>query len=1295
MSTGGGEKPPSETEMPPVLKIEDEGQEMGLTKTMGSVVEAEDDIPPSDIYSDFVAANPWLSWWLGLGMMMGFGLLGIVVSYAAKGGFVIGGSSVGFEARNSTLAGKIIPMQNIRNLECINDLSLVANGGGSKFHKDSFTEEGTSNGRYLEYTECYLNYSDDAGAGRRRLISGERLLAWGDYGEAYDPQVVSEGNSVAVALGSKPGISIIFGGSDLFNVDAIKSTCTVDNYIQTELGSTWTSELCINQDYTDGTKACLPSRTIGNYVTALANASSCDALTSADVASVKSLLQTCRPHYDSGALVGNCWDWDSGATGAYTSKAIKGSSFKECSLSADYECARYNAAYDIFFTMASSGWLAGGADDPLPYAQSVMVNEEVQSLLYGAWMDTVQDLIGDSYPGDATVVSASTQGNTRGEIFNSMLTAQMLLAVGVFVIVYFLILYHTGSFWITSCGFLQIFMAFFWGFTFYTVVLWREFFPFLNLVSLFLIIGIGADDLFVYVDAWKQSFAIIPSRTPLANRLSWTMRRAGSAMLVTTITTTASFFANIISPVTSLKGFGLFTGLVIFSDFLLMLIFVPATIAVHHTTFSVGAGRVQLEVPGKNPAWNRDGCSLCPLPGAGSVTGVEDSRVDEGKNNDKDVAMYSAEADVERPVLGGDDESKHGGSDKAKTVPATGAIGSDAGSTSALLPDEKLQDKKEETIFIVNKQPDSYSALGGGAHCDGSGRDDAEVRRTAEDCCCSNCCCCVTTCDIDFCGVPTEMVEDGSRVKQRWSEDIFEFYVGPLIVHPVLRYLFVGACLGLTIWLSTSAVQLSTPKTDYMQLLYEEHPIELYTKKYMKLFDIKNGVNFQRPYTFVYGIEPVDNGDPFNPYNRGHLLYRDFDLATPAAQTSMLQFCEDIADWSETPQDSLDMSTNVCTMYWFKQWMEYSCGSTRDAVDSSSSDSAGAYMPSRSTCCSYSDSDFPYPTDTLNTCIRDFANYWGTKEGYNHGLWFDRSGELKVMIITGDSTTKFDWGYDSTKDFYDTVSRFYSSYGAGMQSNVGDGWASTEITFFALQVAIADGAIESAFLSTLLAVIVLLLMTRRIFSSVLAAFEIMCVVVSVTGVFVILGWELNVTESIIFSLSVGLACDFAAHLAHSYNHVHYPDEDKVPLTFPRSLEELKLHLHMSYYRSVRGVTELGVTIALGCVTTLMAGVMLLQGTLYFFQQFGTFLSLLMAFSFTYALFLLMPLLATFGWIDRILAAKIIEAAKQWFPTWFADAEEKTDTLDADVRAGKTASALTVTEGATTEIAEMPTDTTPG
>ena len=122
-----------------------------------------------------------------------------------------------------------------------------------------------------------------------------------------------------------------------------------------------------------------------------------------------------------------------------------------------------------------------------------------------------------------------------------------------------------------------------------------QFFPFLNFISVFLVMGIGADDLFVYMDAWKQSFTLLPGSTPFSNRIAWTLRRASSAMFVTSLTTSVSLIANIISPITSIKCFGLFAGMVVIADFCLMLAFIPGVIAIHYTYFSDAAGHLQMK----------------------------------------------------------------------------------------------------------------------------------------------------------------------------------------------------------------------------------------------------------------------------------------------------------------------------------------------------------------------------------------------------------------------------------------------------------------------------------------------------------------------------------------------------------------------------------------------------------------------------------------------------------------------------------------------------------------------------
>merc|ERR1711871_907027 len=226
--------------------------------------------------------------------------------------------------------------------------------------------------------------------------------------------------------------------------------------------------------------------------------------------------------------------------------------------------------------------------------------------------------------------------------------------------------------------------------------------------------------------------------------------------------------------------------------------------------------------------------------------------------------------------------------------------------------------------------------------------------------------------------------------------------------------------------------------------------------------------------------------------------------------------------------------------------------------------------------------------------------------------------------------------YNNLIDFFKARSRIIGSVPSG--SGLQNAFASTEIGFYAMQSAITQGAYDSAMYSTIFALIVLVLLTRRLVSSVLVAFHLACVVVCVLGVFVRLGWVLGVVESVIAALAVGLACDFAAHLAHSFNDEQpHPAEDQTPLTFPRSMDELSQQLELSKEKATGAVTNLGVTITMGFLSTFFAGCCLLFTSLYFTQQFGIFMCCVMAFSFAFAFFYLMPTLATIGWTDRLLA----------------------------------------------------------
>lgn len=53
--------------------------------------------------------------------------------------------------------------------------------------------------------------------------------------------------------------------------------------------------------------------------------------------------------------------------------------------------------------------------------------------------------------------------------------------------------------------------------------------------------------------------------------------------------------------------------------------------------------------------------------------------------------------------------------------------------------------------------------------------------------------------------------------------------------------------------------------------------------------------NFKLPMRFVWGIQPVDDGDYTDPFSHGNLYYdNNFNISTKAAQVWLLNFCKNI-----------------------------------------------------------------------------------------------------------------------------------------------------------------------------------------------------------------------------------------------------------------------------------------------------------------------------------------------------------------------------------------------------------------
>ena len=152
------------------------------------------------------------------------------------------------------------------------------------------------------------------------------------------------------------------------------------------------------------------------------------------------------------------------------------------------------------------------------------------------------------------------------------LASDLQLAGLSLLLAYLFIAAHTRSLFLGTLGALQIGLSFPLSLGVYTHVLRIPLFGVLHVLGLYVILGIGCDDIFVLSDAFAQSAWAAPAeaRSTTLGRMRWAYRRAIGAIVVTTMTDCMAFLASAICIVPNLVGFGIFTALLAASNLVLV-----------------------------------------------------------------------------------------------------------------------------------------------------------------------------------------------------------------------------------------------------------------------------------------------------------------------------------------------------------------------------------------------------------------------------------------------------------------------------------------------------------------------------------------------------------------------------------------------------------------------------------------------------------------------------------------------------------------------------------------------------
>eukprot|EP00750_Incisomonas_marina_P031230 INCI7785.2.p1 GENE.INCI7785.2~~INCI7785.2.p1 ORF type:complete len:1466 (+),score=281.45 INCI7785.2:324-4721(+) len=201
-----------------------------------------------------------------------------------------------------------------------------------------------------------------------------------------------------------------------------------------------------------------------------------------------------------------------------------------------------------------------------------------QSTVFGEWASAAYEVL-DAYgaEGEGDIEVVYFWGIALPDITLNLLIHDVILVTGSVTFIFFYMWFHTQSCCLSGMGLVHIFASLPIAFLIYYYGFGIEPFYTLNFLSVYVILAIGADDVFVMVDAWKQMGHLPPSE-----RMAQAFQRASKAMLITSATTSAAFLATAFSPLLDVSTFGLYTACLVISNYISVITYYLGVIMFYH-----------------------------------------------------------------------------------------------------------------------------------------------------------------------------------------------------------------------------------------------------------------------------------------------------------------------------------------------------------------------------------------------------------------------------------------------------------------------------------------------------------------------------------------------------------------------------------------------------------------------------------------------------------------------------------------------------------------------------------------
>lgn len=216
---------------------------------------------------------------------------------------------------------------------------------------------------------------------------------------------------------------------------------------------------------------------------------------------------------------------------------------------------------------------------------------------------------------------------------------------------------------------------------------------------------------------------------------------------------------------------------------------------------------------------------------------------------------------------------------------------------------------------------------------------------------------------------------------------------------------------------------------------------------------------------------------------------------------------------------------------------------------------------------------------------------------------------VKALVVEYESTQSYTMSFTEIENFTKTVEHWFESEMRSAPIGMQNAWFISELNFYDLQRTLSQGTLIAIAIAMTTSLIILLLVTLNLFISILAVLTVTLTILTTISCLVLLGWKLNVLESIAVSTAIGLAVDFTLHFGVNYR--------LSPLTDRVSAVRFSLS------------RMIGPTV-MAAATTAAAGAFMIPSSVLAYTQIGSFLVIVMSISWLYGTFFFASLLCVMG-----------------------------------------------------------------